>query len=204
MTGSTTAEGPFSDTLERWLESDERKTLGAMGTVFAEKSFAVTILLLMIVPALPLPTGGLTHVFEGITVVLAAEMVLGRQRIWIPKRWERFELGASTTQKAIPFVLRRIRQVERFSRPRGARLFESGVATRVLGLVLMTFAIAAALAPPFSGLDTLPALGAVSVALAIILRDFALVGVGIVLGISGIALILTIGAAVLRLMKSLV
>ena len=42
---------------------------------------------------------------------------------------------------------------------------------RLLGLILAVFAIAAALAPPFSGLDTLPALGAVLVCLAIITAD---------------------------------
>ena len=52
-----------------------------MNDVFAEKSFAVTIMLLMFVPALPLPTGGATHVFEAITVLLAAQMVLGRSAI---------------------------------------------------------------------------------------------------------------------------
>ena len=78
---------PFSDQLERWLGGDTPKTLGALSDVFAEKSFAVTILLLMFVPALPLPTGGITHVFEVITVVLAAQMVLGRRTIWLPQRW---------------------------------------------------------------------------------------------------------------------
>ena len=152
----------FSDQLERWLESDEPKTLGTMGDVFAEKSFAVTILLLMFVPALPLPTGGITHVFEVITVLLAAQMVLGRRTIWLPKRWQRRELGATLTGKAIPFIVRRVRWFERFSHPRAAALFNQRWFLRFLGLELMAFAIAAAgIAPPFSGLDTLPALGAV-------------------------------------------
>ena len=79
MKVASTAQNPlrFSEELERWLASDEPKTLGGMGGVFAEKSFAVTIMLLMIVPAIPLPTGGVTHVFEMITVLLAAQMVLG-------------------------------------------------------------------------------------------------------------------------------
>ena len=63
--------------------------------------------------------------------------------------------------------------VERFSRPRGARLFDQRWLLRLLGLVIMALAVAAALAPPFSGLDTLPALGAVAIALAIILEDIA-------------------------------
>ena len=145
----------FSDELETWLASDEPKTLGAMGGVFAEKSFAVTIMLLMIVPAIPLPTGGVTHVFEVITVLLAAQMVLGRGTIWLPERWQKRELGDAVTGKAIPFIVRWVQRVERISRPRWAWLFGRRWMLRLLGLLLMAFAIAAFLAPPFSGLDTL-------------------------------------------------
>ena len=109
----------FSDQLEAWLESDEPKTLGALGAVFEEKSFAVTVLLLMFLPALPLPTGGITHVFELITVLLTAQMVVGRRTIWLPERLQRRELGTALTGKAIPFIVRRVRWFEHFSRPRG-------------------------------------------------------------------------------------
>src|SRR4249919_278595 len=134
---SEAAGEPFSDELERWLLSDEPKTLGAMNDVFAEKSFAVTIMLLMFVPALPLPTGGVTHVFEVITILLAAQMVLGRRTVWLPARFQGRELGATTTDKEIPFIVRRIRQVERFSRPRAAQLFAWRPIGRLLGLVLI-------------------------------------------------------------------
>ena len=194
----------FSDELERWLRSDGAKTLGALSNVFAEKSFAVAILLLMFVPALPLPTGGVTHLFEVITVLLAAQMVLGRRTIWLPQRWRRRELGPTSTEKAIPFIVRRIRQVERFSRPRWRGLFEQRWFERLLGLILIAFAVAAAIAPPFSGLDTLPALGAVTVALAIILEDVVVLAIGLVLGTGGIALIFTIGTALVHLLRSLV
>lgn len=175
-----------------------------MGEVFAERAFAVTILLLMILPATPLPTGGITHVFEAITVVLGAEMVLGRQTIWLPARWNKRELGATTTDKAIPFIVKRIRQVERISRPRAVRLFRQGLTMRLIGLIEIVFAVAAALAPPFSGLDTLPALGAVVVALSIILQDVIVLAVGIGLGTGGIVLILTVGAALYKFVRSLV
>jgi hypothetical protein len=197
------ADTAFSDQLESWLQSEDPKTLGALGDVFGEKSFAVTILFLMFVPALPLPTGGITHVFEAITVLLAAQMVLGRRTIWLPKRWQRRELGAIATGKAVPFMIRRIRTFEKFSHPRWARLFEQRWFLRLLGLVLMGFAIAAATAPPFSGLDTLPALGAVAVALSIILEDVVVLAIGIAIGLGGILLILTIGAALLRVFRNL-
>jgi hypothetical protein len=193
----------FSGQLEGWLRSDGPKTLGALTDVFAEKSFAVAILLLMVVPALPLPTGGVTHVFEVIAVLLAGQMVLGRRTVWLPERWKRRGLGATSTEKAIPFIVRRIRQVEQFSRPRAARLFEQRWFARLLGLILIVFAVGAAVAPPFSGLDTLPALGAVAVALAIILEDVIVLAIGIVLGTGGVVLIFTVGAALVRLLRSL-
>ncbi len=192
---------PFSDQLEEWLASDSPKTVGDLGTVFAEKSFAVTILFLMFVPALPLPTGGITHVFELITILLSAELVLGARSIWLPARWRDRELGSATTGKAIPFMMRRIRWLERFSRPRAASLFDRRWFLRILGLVFIGLAASAALAPPFSGLDTLPALGAVFVALAIILEDVVALGIGLGIGAGGVVLILTVGVALVNLIR---
>jgi hypothetical protein len=198
-----TTERAFTDELEEWLRSDGPKTLGALGEVFAEKAFATTILLLMFVPALPLPTGGITHLFEAIAVVVAAEMVLGLRTLWLPARWKRRPLGELTREKAIPFMVRMLRRFERISRPRGGALLETRAFQRVVGLVLMAFAIGAALAPPFSGLDTLPALGAVVVALAVIVEDVVVLGIGVAIGVGGIALILTIGTVVVRFVTGL-
>lgn len=174
-----------------------------MGSAFAEKSFAVTIMLLMILPALPLPTGGVTHVFEVITVLLAAQMVIGRRTIWLPERWQKRELGGAVTGKTIPFVVRWVRRVESISRPRWAWLFGQRWMLRLLGLLLIAFALGAAFAPPFSGLDTFPALGAVLVSLAIILEDVVVLAIGTAVGAGGIALILTVGAAVVHVIRGL-
>jgi hypothetical protein len=191
----------FSDDLDAWLSSDAPKTLEDLGEAFAEKSFAVTILLLMFIPALPLPTGGITHVFEVITVVIALQMVLGRRTIWLPRKWKQRELGKTITGKAVPFVVRRVRWFERHSHPRFAGLFTQLWFLRVMGLVIIGFTIGAAIAPPFSGLDTLPALGVVTISLAIILEDAVVLGAGIVIGTGGIVLIVTIGAAIAHFIR---
>jgi hypothetical protein len=202
--GAQHLSGTFGDELEEWLRSDEPKTLGALGELFEEKSFAVTILMLMFVPALPLPTGGVTHLFELITVLLAAQMLVGRRTIWLPERWARRELGSTMTGKAIPFVIRWVRRVERYSRPRGAALFHQRLMLPVFGLIFIALAVAAGLAPPFSGLDTLPAMGAIAVALAIIFEDVLLLAIGFVLGTTGVVLIVTIGAALAHVLRGLV
>jgi len=196
-----TAERDFSDELEDWLRGDAPKTVGALGTAFGERGFAVTILLLMFLPALPIPTGGITHVFELITIILAIQMVLGRRTIWLPRRFKDRELGKSITEKAVPFIGRRIRWFEKFSQPRLPGLFEQRWFIRILGLVIIVFTIGAAVAPPFSGLDTLPALGVVIICLSIILGDIAVLAVGALIGTGGVVLILTIGAAIAHFLR---
>lgn len=195
--------GDFSDQLEDWLGSDGPKTLGDLGDVFAEKSFAVTILMLMFLPALPIPTAGISDLFTAIAVVVSAQLVLGRSTLWLPKRWKQRELGRSLRDKALPFIARRIRWFETFSRPRGVSVFQHRTSMRLIGLLIIVLALATALAPPFSGLDTIPAMGAVVIALAIILEDVVVLAVGAVLGAVGITLELTLGAAAVRLFQSL-
>ncbi len=196
-------EEPFADELERWLRSGSAKTIGSLGDVFAEKAYAVTILLLMLLPATPLPTGGVTHVFEAIAVLVATQMVIGVGPPWIPRRWRERELGALTTDRALPFVVRWVRRLERLSRPRAGWVFANAVTRRLLGVLLAALAAAAGLAPPFSGLDTLPALGAVLVSLAIVLEDAVLAAIGAAIGVGGTVVIVTVGTALARLLRDL-
>src|SRR5215208_8429014 len=125
MTRSTTPEAQsVSRELERWLESDGEKTLGNLVELFEEKSFAILFVLLLGVPALPLPTGGATHVFEIIAVLLALELIAGRDEIWLPQRWRRLELAGDKQQRFLTALMRMIRRLERLSRPRLRFLFD--------------------------------------------------------------------------------
>jgi hypothetical protein len=72
---------------------------------------------------------------------------------------------------------------------------------RLLGGTIILFTLGAILAPPFSGLDTLPALGVVLIGMSIILRDAAFTVVGAVIGAGGIALIVTLGRAAVHLFQ---
>lgn len=191
----------FSTALTGWLQSDAPKSLGSMNEVFAEKTFAVAIAVLMALSATPLPTGGITLIFQIVAGMIAAQMVLGRHTIWVPARWRHHEMGATTTQRAIPFIVRRMVWLERHSRPRWASLFHHRFFGRVIGLAIVVLTIVASLAPPFSFLDTLPSLGAVTIALAIILEDVVVLIVGMIIGTGGIVLFVSVGAAVIRLVQ---
>jgi hypothetical protein len=196
-------EPKVSDQLEGWLNGDQPKTLGGLIDVFGEGSFAIIFVLLMALPALPLPTGGATHVVEIVTMLLALELIVGRRTVWLPARWRRLELGGGSRQKFIHVLLRRIRGLERFSRPRARWLFGHRLSGGVFGAFVLGLTLAAFLAPPFSGLDTLPSLGVVILALGYLLTDIALAAAGIVVGAAGVVSVIFLGSVAVKAFKGL-
>src|SRR5215212_3423770 len=130
-------DGPnVSTELERWLKSPGTKTIGNLLEVFEEKSFAILFVLLMGLPAIPAPTGGATHVFEVITVLLALQLIVGRDEIWLPQRWKDKELSGERQQKFLERLLGVIRWFEKFSKPRFRFLFDRRLTNIVFGLII--------------------------------------------------------------------
>lgn len=192
-----------SDELEQWLSGDQPKTLGGLIDVFGERSFAIIFVLLMAVPALPLPTGGVTHVFEVITMLLALQLVVGRRTIWLPARWRGLQVGGESKEKFVGVLLRRIRGLERFSRPRGRLLFGHRLSGSVFGIVVLGLTLSAFLAPPFSGLDTLPSIGVVVLALGYLMTDAALSAAGAAIGVLGVASVVFLGSIAVKFFKGI-
>ena len=194
---------PVSAQLQRWLEGDGDKTLDGLIKLFGRGSFALLFVILLGVPALPLPTGGATHVFEAIAVLLALQLVAGREEIWLPRRWRQMELAGPRQQRFLNGLMKLIRWLERFSRPRLRFLFEHRLTDVVFGLLVIVLSVAAFVAPPFSGLDTLPSLGAVLLSLGVLLEDALVVGAAIVVGVAGIVLEIVLGSAAVNGISSL-
>jgi len=187
-----------SDQLDRWLRADEPKTLGSLIELFGEKSFAVVFVLLLAVPALPLPTGGATHVFEVIAMLLALELIIGRRQIWLPERWKRRQVAGESGGKLMGRLLRLIRWFERFSRPRLGVVLRQRVSGVVFGALVLALSVTAFAAPPFTGLDTLPALGVVLLSLGILLEDIVVAIAGVVVGALGAVLVIGLGSLVVK------
>ena len=188
-----------SNQIERWLASDGDTTLGGLIDVFQAKSFALIFILLLGVPALPLPTGGATHVFEIIAMLVALQLVAGRDKIWLPERWRKVELGTGGGRtRFIDGLMKAIRWIERVSQPRLRFLFVHRASNAVYGLLVIAGSLGAFLAPPFTGLDTLPALGVVLLSLGVLLEDFAVVVLALIVGGAGVLLEIALGKAAVR------
>jgi hypothetical protein len=198
------AEAPrVSDQLERWLRCGGDSTLGGLIDLFGEKSFALLFVLLLGVPALPLPTGGATHVLEVIAVLVALQLLAGRSEIWLPQRWRRVELAGPRQERFLTRLLGAIRRLERVSRPRLRFLFGHRLTNSAFGLLVCVGSVAAFLAPPFTGLDTLPSLGVVLLSLGVLLEDILVVIAGVATAAAGIALEIVLGTAAFSGLSSL-
>jgi hypothetical protein len=200
VASSEPVPGPekVSDELDGWLKREGEKTLGSLIELFGEKSFAILFVLLLGVSALPLPTGGATHVFEIIAVLLALQLVAGRAEIWLPRRWRKLELAGDKQQRFIAGLMRMIRRLERFSRPRLRFLFNHRLSNIVFGLLVIGGSVGAFFAPPFTGLDTLPSLGVVLLSLGVLLKDVVVVIAALVVGTAGVVLEIALGSAAIN------
>ncbi len=195
--------GSVADELGGWLEGEGEKTLGQLIELFGRKSFALVFVLLLGVPALPLPTGGATHVFEIISVLLALELIAGRDEIWLPRRWRALELAGPRQRRFLGALMKLIRWLERHSRPRLRFLFDHRLSNVVFGLLVIGGAAGAFLAPPFTGLDTLPSLGVVLLSLGVLLEDFVVVVAALLVGAAGVVLEVVLGSAAIKGLGSL-
>lgn len=183
------------------MDNPNPKTLLNISEVFGTKAFAIIFLILMSVPALPIPTGGITHVFEVIVMALALLFIIGQSRV--PKRWHQKNIPSVMQKKTLPFLLGKIRTLERFSRPRLSKIMEHWALRGAIGLTIFIFTLTAFLAPPFSGLDTLPAMGVVIIALGLLLEDFLFIIAGTVVGSIGIFVVIGLGALVVNGFRSI-
>ena len=193
----------LSDQLSKWSQKGSTSTIASLEEIFGEKTFAVAILLLMSLPALPIPTGGISHVFEVISMLLALELIAGLKILWLPKRWKQVGFSTSLKHRAMPFIIRRVVFLEKHSRPRLTRLQLASVYSRLMGATLLLLSLLAFLAPPFSGLDTLFAMGAVVVSLSMLLGDMFLYAIGILLGVLGIVVEVLFGKALVHFFNTI-
>ncbi len=190
----------LSDQLETWFTADRHKTVGDLIDTFGPGSFAVLFAILMAFPALPLPTGGVSHALEVVVMLLALELVIGRREVWLPDRLRDRQLTGLDRPKVQGALLKRIRWLERYARPRLSRLLELRLVGSLYGVVVFGLALTAFLAPPFSGLDTIPSLGVVVLSLGVLLRDFVVALIGTVIGAVGVLIVIFLGRAVLELL----
>jgi hypothetical protein len=193
----------FSIRLEAWINNRSPNTIDRLNKVFAEKSIGIIIFLLMFLAATPLPTGGVSDIMAVIALFISFQLIIGRRTIALPQKWTRRTIKSLSSKRVITLLLRSIRWIERFTRPRMRGVVHNRFTLMLTGIFMFIYISAVVVLPPFSGLDSLPATGACLMALSLVFDDIVLLIAGAIVGAIGIGVTIGIGALLVTWLQQL-
>ncbi|MEM6713964.1 MAG: exopolysaccharide biosynthesis protein [Cyanobacteria bacterium P01_D01_bin.6] len=135
----------------------EQVTLADILNLAEERTFGFLFILLALPSALPIPAPGYSIPFGIVMFLLAMQLMAGRHRPWLPKRWQNKGFGLSQVQKLMKAGLPWLQRIEVLSRPRLTPVCTSRVGRVVLGLAIALMSMCMMI--PIPGTNTLPAIG---------------------------------------------
>jgi hypothetical protein len=176
---------PLTDDLHALLErtGDRTTSIRALLDALEERSTAVLIILLAAPFVLPIPLPGISMPFGAAIIVLGVRLGFGRPA-WLPAFLLRKPLAPATLGSIVRAADRIARPIERRLRPRMPYLFGTGMCM-VNGIAIAIAALVLMPPLPMPGINALPSLAVVLLALGMMERDgIALAGGYVVLVIS--------------------
>ena len=134
----------FSENLDNIFKTKGLLKVNDLNNLLKEKGFLIFILILSAIPALPIPTGGITHVFEIIVMVLSIEIILGINKIWLPKKLLNKNLPKNLhNSKFLKNFIKIVRFFEKYSKPRFKRIVNNKVFLKFSTLLILILTISA-------------------------------------------------------------
>jgi hypothetical protein len=193
-----------SGQLTSWLKTDSTPTIQEFNQTFSEEGMALIILILISPSALPIPTAGLTHLFQLVVVVISFQILIGRNQLWLPKKMKGIRINDFIKLKIMPGLINLLKKIEVHSSKSTKFKSENWRKLDLAGAILVIiFTTAAFFAPPFSMLDTLPSLAVVTIALSLINHTRKTFFLGLSVGLLGLTLELFFSASIILLIKSI-
>jgi hypothetical protein len=163
----------------------ERITVGEILAVLRDRAFALLVVLLGLPNCLPMPPP-IPLVCGLLLAMVALQIIAGLPAPWMPRVLLRRSIASSDVDRAVNRATPIFRRLERFSRPRMA-IFDSGLAMRMMGVLVLILALGLLFAPPFLGQIPI-GIAVCLVGLGLVERDGLVVIGGLVIGSMGLTL----------------
>ncbi len=167
-------------------EPEARVCLRDILDLAGERTFGFLFVCLSLPSALPIPAPGYSTPFGIVMLVLAIQLIIGRERPWLPQKWNNHSFELTQVQKLIKAGVPWLQRIETISRPRLSAICTSRTGQLVLGIAIAILSIS--MISPLPLTNTAPAF-------AIFVMGFGLLDDDGFISISG----LTIGAIALAL-----
>ncbi|MDQ7819022.1 MAG: exopolysaccharide biosynthesis protein [Armatimonadota bacterium] len=190
---------PLSTVLAEAL-GDRDLTVGELADRVAERGFGLIMVVLALPTLIPVLPPGSAATVGLLYIILAAQMLAGLPRPWLPARVRRYRLSAAAVRALRERGLPLLRRVERYSRPRLAGL-DQRVVMRVVALAVLLLGVI--LLSPLPFLNTLPALTVLVLGVGLLNRDAVVLGAGLALTASVVAAAAAGAGALVALVQAL-
>jgi hypothetical protein len=176
-------------------EGEPRILFGDLVAAMRNRAFGVLFLLFGIPNCLPMPPG--IPVVCGIIVALiSAQMVMGRDQLWLPRMLARMSFARSDLKRLVTRAEPWIRRLERVAKPR-LNLFVDARSRRLIGAVVMILGIA--LLAPIPIVGNIPlGIPICILGLGLVERDGAIVMAGYLATLLGLAITAGLGWLILQ------
>jgi hypothetical protein len=132
-------------------------TLKEILSLAGERTFGFLFVLLSLPSALPVPAPGYSVPFGIVMLLLAVQLLIGRNRPWVPEGWKDKQFDLISVQKVVKAGVPWLRRLEAVSRPRLTYICASLPGRIVIGLAIALMSISMMI--PIPGTNTLPAMG---------------------------------------------
>jgi hypothetical protein len=173
----------------------ERVSFREILTGLRHRAFGFTLLIFALPCCLPMPPGIPTICGIAI-VVIALNLIAGRQRLWLPSAIADKSVARADLQRMIVRMVPYLVRLERICRPRFAIVTDT-LGKVLIGLVLLILGGIMILPIPFLG-NIPPGFAASVIAIGMTERDGLIVLIGMLVSIAAIALVsVATGAAIL-------
>lgn len=164
------------------VSSQERVSVDDIVSILQNRAFALLVVLVGLPNCLPMPPP-IPLICGFVLALLAIQIATGRASPWLPQTLLRRSIARSDLVKAIERAVPPLKKLEQWSRPR-MDIFQTDIATRMVGFLLFILALSLICAAPFIGQIPL-GIAVCLVGLGLFERDGIVVIGGLILGIMG-------------------
>jgi hypothetical protein len=174
-------------------QADGPVSVAALRDAFGDRSLAALLVLFSAFNMIPLPPGA-TAVTGLPLLIIAAQMIYGGNRAWLPKLLTKRTIPLDTFRAIMDWTVPRLQRVERLIRPRYWP-FHEGHSDRIIGVITLVMAIYIILPIPLGNWP--PAFASALLGLSLIERDGILFAAGSVAAVVSTVIVgFVIGAVV--------
>ena len=172
----------------------EKVSLSDILTLAGESTFGFLFVVLALPSALPIPAPGYSVPFGIAMFFLAVQLIIGRDRPWLPAKILNWSLPLKKVRGFIKKSIPWLEKIEAITKPRLSSVCNSSLGRIIIGIALALMSISMMIVIP--GTNTLPAIGIFVTGFGLVEEDGAICLLGLILCALGAAVSISILIAV--------